>query len=299
MSTRDETNPQTESEAKPPPTKLKWWVEILIVIVFYNLYSLVRNQFGFGPESRSIAFRHARSVIRIQDTFGLWVEPEIQRWYLSLPFNGFIRLWNIFYGTAHFFVTIGVLLYTFVKAPRIYPFVRTMLAACTALALIGFATYTLMPPRLLDADGPYGACTSMGQGCNEYGLIDTIERWGGIWKFGEGGMENLSNQYAAMPSLHFGWSTWCAIAMVMVIGRGWKRWLWFLYPLATLFCIIITANHFWLDAFFGGVVLSAGAAVAFVFEKVKSLWSERRNRTDDSDSEPGDGRTVVGAGTQQ
>ena len=75
-----------------------------------------------------------------------------------------------------------------------------------------------------------------------YGLIDTIERWGGLWQFGEGGAAVVSNQYAAMPSLHFGWSMWCALTMIWVIGRGRRRHLWLLYPLATLFCIIVTAN---------------------------------------------------------
>ena len=48
--------------------------------------------------------------------------------------------------------------------------------------------------------------------CHGYGVVDTIDVWGGLWKFGEGGMAAISNQYAAMPSLHIGWSTWCAVA---------------------------------------------------------------------------------------
>ena len=60
-------------------------------------------------------------------------------------------------------------------------------------------------------------------------------------------MKNVSNQYAAMPSMHIGWSTWCAVAMWPLLRRRWQRVAVFLYPLATLFCIIVTANHFWLD----------------------------------------------------
>lgn len=256
----------------------RWWREVIIAATFYLIYSAIRNSFGAGPESRSIAFRHARGIIKVESWFGLWFEPAIQQWYLGLPFNGFIRLWNIFYGTAHFVVTVGVLIYTFVRAPRRYAFARTMLAATTAFALIGFATYTLMPPRLLDADGLYGACSSMGQGCNDYGLIDTIERWGGLWKFGEGGMAAVSNQYAAMPSLHFGWSAWCAITMILVIGHGRRRWLWLLYPAITTFCIIITANHYWLDAFFGGLVLALGAGVAMGTARSSQWWHRRHGQ---------------------
>lgn len=264
--------PQTTHFTASAP---QWWREVLIATAFYLIYSAIRNVFGASAESRTIAFRHARGIIKIESWFGLWVEPAIQQWYLALPFNGFIRFWNIFYGTAHFFVTIGVLVYTFARAPRRYAFARTMLAATTALALVGFATYTLMPPRLLDANGPYGACSGLEQGCNEYGLIDTIERWGGIWKFGEGGMAAVSNQYAAMPSLHFGWSAWCAVTMILVIGAGRRRWLWILYPAITTFCIIITANHYWLDAFFGGLVLLGGVATAIATRALSRWWNER------------------------
>ena len=255
--------------------QLKWWRELLIAVGFYLVYSAVRNTFGAGHESRSIAFRHARGVIRVERALGLWFEPRLQHWYLGLPSHGFIRGWNIFYGTAHFVVTIGLLVAAFRWAPHRYRFLRTMLAGATALALIGFAAYTLMPPRLLDVDSLYGACKGMGQGCHGYGMVDTIERWGGLWKFGSGGMASVSNQYAAMPSLHFGWSTWCAITTVVIIGRGRLRWLAFLYPAATLFCILVTANHFWLDAFFGGIALSGGWLLATLGSRLEGRLGRR------------------------
>jgi hypothetical protein len=260
----------------PAPPRLHWWREVAIAGGLYLVYSIVRSVFGAGPESRLIAFRHARSVIRVQDTLGLWFEPALQDWYLSLPANGFIRGWNIFYGTAHFVVTIAVLVLAFIKAPRIYRFVRTMLAGATGLALIGFATYTLMPPRLLDDSGPFGACAGLPDNCYGYGVVDTIDIWGGIWKFGEGGVAAVSNQYAAMPSLHFAWSTWCAIGFVMVIGRGRARWWAFAYPAVTLFCILVTGNHFWLDAVFGAVVLAGGWLIAVLADRLTGRWLPRR-----------------------
>lgn len=262
-------------DARPAPT---WWHEILLALAFYFVYSQVRNYFGAGPESREIAFGHAQDVIALERALHLWFEPALQRWYLSLPSDGFIRAWNIFYGTAHFVVTIGVLIVAFRRAPERYRFLRTMLAGTTALALIGFAGFTLMPPRLLGATSVYGACYGQAPDCHGYGLVDTIEEWGGLWTFDSGGMAAISNQYAAMPSLHFGWSTWCAITMVIVIGQGWKRWLWFLYPAATTFCILVTANHYWLDALFGGVVLLGGYLIAVGIERLlsRSARSSRR-----------------------
>lgn len=272
--TATETPATTDASSTSTPN-LQWWREIAIALGFYLLYSMVRNEFGAGPESRSIAFRHARSVIKVEETLGLWFEPELQDWYLSLPGDGFIRGWNIFYGTAHFFVTIGLLIAVFIWAPRSYRFLRTMLASTTALALIGFATYTLMPPRLLDSNSQFGACLGRAENCHGYGIVDTIEEVGGIWKFGHGGMAEISNQFAAMPSLHFGWSTWCAIALVVVIGKGRLRWLAFLYPAITLFCILVTGNHYWLDALFGAFALAGGWALAVGFAHLLNARDDR------------------------
>ena len=113
-----------------PPPKLRWWVEILIAGVFYAVYSVVRTKYGAGPESRQIAFRHARGVIEVEQFFGAWFEPRLQQWYLGLPGHGLVRWWNIYYGTFHFFVTLGVLVLAFLKAPRAYRYLRTALCSC-------------------------------------------------------------------------------------------------------------------------------------------------------------------------
>ena len=68
----------------------------------------------------------------------------------------------------------------------------------------------------------------------------------------------ISNQYAAMPSLHIGWSTWCALAMWQLTRKRWARVLIVLYPVVTLFCIVVTANHYWIDAVGGLLALGVG-----------------------------------------
>lgn len=281
--------------SRHPTASPRWWHEVVLAGIFYFVYSQIRNLFGAGTESRDIAFGHAKDIIAIEKALHLWFEPQLQRWYLSLPNDGFIRLWNIFYGTAHFVVTIAVLVIAFRKAPERYRFLRTMLAGTTALALIGFASFTLMPPRLLDVDSAYGACLGKGPDCHGYGIVDTIDQWGGIWKFGQGGMAAISNQYAAMPSLHFGWSTWCAITMVLVVGTGWRRWLWFAYPAATTFCILVTGNHYWLDAAFGGLALLGGYGIAVGVEQLLQRRRERKDAAPTPTPTPGEPGEPLGA----
>jgi hypothetical protein len=254
-------------QREPPETesgrRLRYWREVLYIIAFYVLYSAVRNTFGsaggVGREAVATAFGHAKDIIRIQDDLRLWFEPELQRWYLDLPGRGGIRFWNIYYGTAHFIVTIAALALMFWRQPDRYPAWRNTLAAMTALAIIGYASFSLMPPRLLGDTSVYGACHEQQvEDCHGFGIVDTLAEFGGLWSFDKGAVAKVSNQYAAMPSMHTGWSTWCALVLIPMLRRRWTKVLIALYPAATVFCIMVTGNHYWLDAAGGLLALGGG-----------------------------------------
>jgi hypothetical protein len=80
--------------------------------------------------------------------------------------------------------------------------------------------------------------------------------------FGDEGMKEVSNQYAAMPSMHIGWSTWSALVLVPLLRRRWAKALAALYPMVTLACIVLTANHYWIDGVGGLVCLGVGFTLA-------------------------------------
>jgi hypothetical protein len=89
-----------------------------------------------------------------------------------------------------------------------------------------------------------------------YGFVDTLQSIGGLWNFSSGPVNDVSNQYAAMPSLHTAWSLWCSLALCQVIRPVWGRIAVFAYPVFTVFAIVVTANHFFADAIAGvGLVL--------------------------------------------
>lgn len=71
-------------------------------------------------------------------------------------------------------------------------------------------------------------------------------------------MASLSNQYAAMPSVHIVWSAWSGLTLVCLARRTWVRLLGACYPLATFTVILATANHFITDAVAGAVTLALG-----------------------------------------
>jgi len=253
--------------------RLRWWRELAYIVGLYLVYSWVRNRFGSsGTGAARIALDHAKDIIGAQDAVGLWFEPELQRWYLGLPARGLIRVWNIYYGTAHFVVTAGALIWLYRRQPDRYSLWRTTLAAMTLAALIGFATYSLMPPRLLDSTSTYGACFGQEPGCEGYRIVDTLAVDGGWLSFDDEKAAAVSNQYAAMPSMHTGWSTWSAAVLWGLVRRRWVRALVVAYPCATVFCILITGNHYWLDALGGLVAFAVGFGIA----RAVTTWNESR-----------------------
>jgi hypothetical protein len=232
--------------------RLRWWKEALVIAIFYGIYSAIRNTQGSATVSTHLAFRNARWIIKAERMLGLYHERGIQHAFIGN--HAVMSVWNLFYGTFHFFVTGIVLLVLFNRFPDRYPQWRNVLAATTALALIGFAAYPLMPPRLLPAS---------------YGFVDSLKAFGSPWSFDSAAMQKISNQYAAMPSLHFAWASWSACALVPALRRWWTRALAVFYPVLTLLAIVVTANHFVLDAVGGAVVLGGGCLFGIA---IKHWW---------------------------
>jgi PAP2 superfamily protein len=236
-----ESEPHADPGAERRAVGLRWWREVLYILAFYLVYSVVRNMQGSASVSKAHALEHAREIIDLERWLHIFNEQAVQKPFLD--YRGFIEFWNLFYGTFHFFVTIGALLWLFRRFPERYPKWRNVLACTTGVALVGFAVYPLLPPRLLPPS---------------FGFVDTLRVYGSPWSFDSGAMHKISNQYAAMPSLHFGWSAWCALVLVSTLPRTWMKAIAALYPFATTFSIVVTANHYWLDAVGGAIALAIG-----------------------------------------
>ena len=160
-------------------------------------------------------------------------------------------------------MTIASGIFLFRRFPARFLRYRTGLAVTTAFGLIGFATFPLMPPRLLSSPPPYGGSMT------EFAFIDTLSVHGGLWSFDSGTLQAISNQWAAMPSLHLAWAAWCALALIPILKSRWTRILMWAYPIATSFGIVITANHYWVDGLAGLIVLGVGMKCAGWIEKIR------------------------------
>ena len=220
-------------------TRPRFITEVLFVGVGYVLYTLTRNH-GIETTHETLARHRAQSLLKFEHSLHIDFELTLNK---ALDGVGWLaQSANYWYATMHFAVTIGVLLWVYIRHSQEYRAVRSVLYITNYVALLGFWAYALAPPRMLTA----------------HGYIDTVVVHGTWGSWGSSGVDSASNQFAAMPSLHIGWSVWCALALVQLSPRLWVKVLGALYPVVTFLVIVATANHFVLDAVGGLFVLSIG-----------------------------------------
>ena len=258
------------SPSSPPPgtrpRALRWWREVVYIVLVYVVYSAVRNQFGSGagtsvdPEP-GLPPRRGDHPARAQHAPLL--RARLQHWYLDLPAHGLIRFWNVFYGTATSSSPPFALVWLYRQAPERYRVWRNTLAFTTLLALIGFAIFSLMPPRLLDDPGIYGGCQVYADDdrrprgptrpatppCDGFGFVDTLadlRRLGVVRQRRDGGrVEPVRGDAEHAHRLVDVVRVRAGPADAAAVGC---KALVIAYPLLTLFCILVTGNHYWIDA---------------------------------------------------
>ena len=238
--------------------KIYWWREILIVAVVDVIYETVRNLSAGKPDK---AYSNALLIIDWQRNLGIWHEQAMQNF--ALDFTPLIVFANYFYGSVYIAATLFTLAFLYSKFPDDYPLFRNTLMIGTLCGLIGFALFPLMPPRLLDD-------TLLLHGANAahwFGFVDTLVKYPTFWSFNDEAMKTISNQFAAMPSLHCGWAFWGLIALRPRMKSWWSKTLVILYPIVTVYVVVITANHYVLDAVAGFALFTFAYFVARAFTR--------------------------------
>ena len=217
------------------------WKEAAAFVALYEVYETARGHIHppAGP-----ALHHAEALIRLERALGLYQEGRVQRAFID--HTTVLQFWNIYYGTIHFVVPVFALWLLWRRRRDRFARYRTALLVMCYLSLAVFVLWPLMPPRYMPA---------------HYGFVDTGVRFGGLGPLDSGSMKD-TNPFAAMPSLHIGWSVWSAWVLVPLLSARPAKVLAAAYPLCTLTAIVVTANHWILDGAGGLAVFAAGLAVA-------------------------------------
>jgi hypothetical protein len=235
----DGRGPAVLAPARDRPT---WWHELLLIVVTYALYTLTRNTL---PDHERLARHHALDVLRLERRLHIDVERAVNGFVAQSGRHALAVAADNAYSLCHFGVTAGVLVWIYLTHGQSYRTVRTVLLLVTLAGLIGFWLYPLAPPRFLP----------------ELGYVDTVVRDGTWASWGSGTIAALSNQVAAMPSIHAAWSVWSAVVVIRYARSPVVKVVAAAYPVAVFLVILGTANHWTLDAAAGAAALGLAAAV--------------------------------------
>jgi membrane-associated phospholipid phosphatase len=212
--------------------------EILLIAGLFGLYECGR-MLSSHPAP---ADQHAASVWHFERWTHLPSEVALQSPLLARPHLA--EVVNGYYAWVHFPVTVVVLACLWWRRPGEYRSIRTVMAILTFSALLVHFAYPLAPPRMLTS----------------HGMVDLARRYGPA-VYGTPGPHSLSDQYAAMPSLHVAWAAVVALVVIRLLRTRW-RWLALAYPVTTTAVVLVTGNHYWVDAFVGLALLAGSAPVA-------------------------------------
>ncbi|MEJ8640710.1 phosphatase PAP2 family protein [Streptomyces sp. MS1.HAVA.3] len=222
--------------------------ELLLVAGFFTVYKAGRM---LSTDRTDEAFRNAAWIWDTERALHLPGEGAIQR---LLHGEALVTTANSYYAYVHFPATALFLIWLYLRSPGHYLWTRRVLAVLTGAALVLHLAFPLAPPRMLPAAH----------------LVDTGQVYGPTVYRAAPDTDTLANQFAAMPSLHFGWALMLAIGMIAATssktrsGAAPSRWrlLWLLHPLLTLLVIVGTANHYWADSVVAAALL--GVALLLV-----------------------------------
>jgi PAP2 superfamily len=212
----------------------RWATEAVLLLCLYLAGELAR---GVARGGEATAEAHAAFIVRLERGLHVFDEAAVQRAagrVTDLP-----SLLGYAYVSVHLAGTAAVLVWVYRQRRYAYARLRNTLALASVLGVAGYAVFPTAPPRLAGL-----------------GIADTVSRATSV-NLDSALVSSLYNPYAAVPSMHIGFSLIVGVAMVRLARRPLWRVAGALYPVLVLFVIVATGNHFFFDA-------AAGSAVAVI-----------------------------------
>jgi membrane-associated phospholipid phosphatase len=204
--------------------------ELFIVLVLLRVYDMVRAR---AEVRRGPAIEHGEAILTLERWLHIDVELTTNLWVTSHRLLSLIA--SDIYQFAHVSVTLGVLAWCWLRRPEIYRAARNALVITNIIGLTVFLLLPVAPPRLLPGYGFVDAVALAGFGPTHGGPIE-------------------ADQYGALPSLHLAWAVWATVIAMRLLANSSRRQLCWLYPVLITVVVVVTGNHYLLDAVAGTAV---------------------------------------------
>src|SRR3954463_4040277 len=219
------------------------WLDALRqLVLFAGAYFASRIVRGAVDGQVSVAFENAREIVQVERSLHLFFEPQLQDWALNNQWIVDAANWS--YINSHFLITTTFLIWLYLARNESYYYVRNMFMVAMGLALVLYVAYPTAPPRFLP----------------EWGFADTVTE--AVGQANANNANLLYNPYAAIPSMHIAFALMIAIPAYKVVRARVLKVLWAIYPVVVTFVVLVTANHWWIDAALGAAVAAVSALPA-------------------------------------
>ncbi len=259
--------------ARSRPRTLPGWLravlEVVLILGLWVIYSLARL---LADTNMDPALHRANELLHLEKLIGIEWEVPLNQLFTDHKVLGLAG--SYWYASLHYIVTAAVLIWLWRLGADRYGPARRALVIGTLLGLLAYISLPTAPPRFL---GGYVDVLS----------LHSADGWWGADASAPRGLGGLTNELAAFPSLHAGWSLWVALALQIYATRYWVRVLGWLYALGTAIVIVGTGNHWVIDAVVGWIVIIAGWALAEAIGRIP-LHRLRRRPTPPEPAEPGE-----------
>ncbi len=197
-----------------------------------------------GSVAQAVA--NAELIDRVERSLGIAWEDAAQALITDSATLVALANWIYIWGHWPVIIITAVLLYRHRRGH--YRMLRNAMIASGLIGFIFFAAMPTAPPRLAGL-----------------GLSDTVAEQSHSYRALQ--PPSLTNQYAAMPSLHFGWNLLVGFILFSAFAGIAVRVFSVCMPMAMGFAVIATANHFVLDVVVGMLVVVAGLSIAIAIER--------------------------------
>jgi hypothetical protein len=204
------------------------------------LYETVR---GIAEGGHATAFANGQAVIDFERSTGTFFEPSFQAFFIAQ--HWVLDFANFMYMNSHFVLTTGFLVWLYLRRNDSFYFVRNMFMVAMGLALILYVAVPTAPPRLFES----------------YGFVDTINDFSSV-NHDSALVKIFVNPYAAIPSMHCAFSMMIGVSGFLLCRNPAARAFWAAYPLLVAWVVVVTGNHYWVDAALGWAVAGSSALVA-------------------------------------
>jgi len=221
------------------------WGFVVLVLVGYFIAR------GQAPGNDYFAVRFTDSLVRLEQYLHIFWEPTIQQWSIHYHWSQEVGNWIYAYGHFPTLIAVGAFLW-FRGRPR-FMLLRNTMFISMVIGLVCYYTIPSAPPRLIAAHG------------YNFGFVDTI--FGGHTSVDYAQPSLIRNDYAAVPSFHFGWIAMASAALWANTRSRWLRFIAVAMSALMFWAIVASANHLFIDMVIGVAVIAFSWYLALLWQR--------------------------------